>query len=86
MYIGKNEQGGSLFKPKKYLLWTFSEPHVVLNKKKDTDLSNLKFSTIYCYTGSKKEYIIQSKIPEVAFLCPELKNIELTLDGILVTK
>ena len=59
VYIGKNKQGESLFKPKKYLLLTFSELHGILNKKEDTDSSNLKFLTIYHYTRSKREYIIQ---------------------------
>ena len=54
VHIGINEQVESLFKPKKYLLWTFSELHGILSKKEGTDLSNLKFSTIYCYTTSKK--------------------------------
>ena len=54
VHIGINEQVESLFKPKKYLLWTFSELHGILSKEEGTDLSNLKFSTIYCYTTSKK--------------------------------
>ena len=54
VYIGINEQVESLFKPKKYLLWTFSELHGILNKEEGTTLSILKFSTIYCYIRSKK--------------------------------
>ena len=72
--------GGSQFKPKKYLQRTFSELRGILYK--DKDLSNLKFWTIYCYTRSKKEYNIQSKIPVVVCICPECKNIELMLDSI----
>ena len=59
VYIGKNKQAESLFKPKKYLLLTFSELHGILNKEEDTDSSHLKFLTIYHYTRSKREYIIQ---------------------------
>ena len=82
VYIGKNEQGESLFKPKKYLLWTFNELYGILNKEEDDNLSNLKFSTFYCYTRSQKEYIIQSRIPEVACLCPDCENVELMCEGI----
>ena len=74
MYNGKNEQRESLFEPKKYLLRAFSELQEILKKEEDTDLSNLKFSTIYQYTRPKKEYIIQSKIPEVACLCPKCRK------------
>ena len=50
VYVGKNEEGESPFKSKKYLLWTFSELHGILTHEEDEDLSSFKFSTMYLYT------------------------------------
>ena len=75
VYLGKIE-GVSRFLPKKYLLWTYKELTTLIQQE-DEDLANLKFSTLYRYTNSKKEYVIQSKIPEVACLCPDCENLEL---------
>ena len=82
IYVGKNEKGESEFKSKKYILWTFNELSKIISEDKDEEFSKLKFSTIYRYIRSKKEYIIQSKIPEVNCLCPVCEGIELICDGV----
>ena len=82
VYVGKNEKGESLFKSKKDLLWTFSELHGTLTQEENEDLSSLTFSTMYLYTQSQRECIIESQIPEVSCLCPDCKNLELMIDGI----
>ena len=82
VYMGKNEEGESLFKSKKYLLWTFRGLHGILTQEEDEDLSSFKFSKMYHYTRSQREYIIQSRIPEVSCLCLDCKNLELMIDSI----
>ena len=80
--MGKNEEGEGLFKSKKYLLWAFRGLHGILTQEEDEDLSSFKFSKMYHYTRSQREYIIQSRIPEVSCLCLDCKNLELMIDGI----
>ena len=50
--IGKNEHGGSIFKPKKYVLWTFNELDTTLRGNLDPDLSNLVFNNLQLFTNS----------------------------------
>lgn len=38
----------------------------------------IKFSFIYRHVCSKKKYVIQSKIPDVTYVCPAFENIELS--------
>ena len=71
----------SRFLPKKYLWWTYKELTTLIQQK-DEGLANLKFSTLYRYTNSKKEYVIQGKIPEVACPCADCENRELLCMGI----
>ena len=73
-YVGKNEEGQRMYKPKEFLLWTFNELREILAAEEDNDLSSLKFSTIYRYVKSKKEYIIQGKIPGISSLCPDCER------------
>ena len=44
IYFGKNEHGESIFKPKKYVLCTFSELAAIVKDNPDPDLSDLKLS------------------------------------------
>ena len=71
-----------MYQPKKFLLWTFHELRELLASEDDTDLSSLKFSTLYRYVKSKKEFIAQGKIPGISCLCPDCENLELLLEGI----
>ena len=82
VYIGKSEDGEKEFRTKKYLLWTFNELLSILKKEKDTDLSSLKFSTVYRYVKANKEFVMQCKIPQVACLCPTCENYVLCAEGI----
>ena len=82
IYVGKNEKGESEFKSKKYILWTLNELSKIISEDKDEEFSKLNFSTIYRYIRSNKEYIIQSKIPEVNCLCHVCEGIELICDGV----
>ena len=82
IYIGKDENGENKFNSKKFILWTFYELASILSEEEDEDLFKLKFSIIYQYIKSKKEFIIQSKIPEVNCLCPVCESIELICEGI----
>ena len=70
VYDRKNDHGKSIFKSKKYILWTFNELAQIRKEEDNKGLSQLKFSKIYRYVISKKEYIIQSNIPDVNCLCP----------------
>ena len=54
LYMGK-VNGKSQFSPKQYLLWTFQELNSLLIK--EAEMEGIKFSTLYCYTKSKKKYI-----------------------------
>ena len=82
IYVGKNEKGESEFKSKKYILWILNELSKIISEDKDEEFSKLNFSTIYRYIRSNKEYIIQSKIPEVNCLCHVCEGIELICDGV----
>ena len=53
-----------------------------LTQEEDEDLSSLKFSAVYLYTRSQREYIIQSQILEVSCLCLDCENLESMIDGI----
>ena len=45
-------------------------------------MSNLKLSTTYCHIKSQKEFIIQSKIPEITCLCPVCESVELLCNAV----
>ena len=45
-------------------------------------MEGTKFSSLYCYIKSKKEYIQVNKMPDVSCLCPDYENIELLCAGI----
>ena len=47
VYDGKNEEGESLFKSKKYLLRKFSELHGIFTQEGDEDLFSITFTTMY---------------------------------------
>ena len=82
VYDRKNDHGKSIFKSKKYILWTFNELAQIIKEEDNKGLSQLKFSKIYRYVRSKKEYIIQSNIPDVNCLCPVCESIELLCEAI----
>ena len=82
VYDGNNGDRKSIFKSKKYILWTFNELVQIIKEEDDEGLSQLKFSMIYSNVRSKKEYIIQSNIPDVDCLCPVCENTELLCEAI----
>ena len=82
VYTGKDENGESIFASKKYILWIFNELASIIKEEEDEELAQLKFSTLYRHIRSKKEYIINSKIPEVNCLCPTCESIELLCSAV----
>ena len=80
--MGKDENRESIFKSKKYILWTLDELASIIKDEEDKELSQLKFSTIYRYIRSRKQYIINSKIPKVDCICPLSETVELMCEGV----
>ena len=80
-YIGKAD-GQKIFKPKKYLIYTYHQLHSLLQKNEDIDLASIKFSTMYRFIRDSKEYIGFFKTPHVTCLCPTCENVELLVNGI----
>ena len=63
-------------------MWTFNELASIIRDDEDEELSKIKLSTLYRHVMSKKEYIINSKIPEVDCLCPLCESVELICAGV----
>lgn len=82
IYMGKDDQGEKIFKPKKYLLYTFNQLHTLVQKQEDPDLAGLKFSTVYRFIRENKDYVGHSKIPHVTCQCPDCENMQLLIHGV----
>ena len=82
VYIGKDENRESIFESKKYILWTLDELASIIKDEEDKELSQLKFSTIYRYIRSRRQYIINSKIPEVDCICPLCETVKLMCEDV----
>ena len=81
VYEGK-ENGQSTFASKKFMLWTYKELSELIKNEDDDDLKTVKFSTLFRYISSNKEFVGITKIPQTSCLCPLCDNIELLLTGI----
>jgi hypothetical protein len=81
VYICK-KNGESQYATKKYLQWTYDVLAAILSDETDPDLKSIKESTMYRFICLHKEFVGQSKIPEVSCLCPQCEGLELTLDGV----
>ena len=62
------------------LLCIFQELYSLIIKK--AEMEGIKFSSLYRYIKSKKEYIQLSKIAEVSCLCTDCENMKLLCAGI----
>ena len=83
IYAGKDQlTGEKMFRSKRYLLFTFNELAMLISQEEDNDLKQVKFSTLYRYIKSQKQYIGSSKIPHSSCLCPTCENVDLLLKGI----
>lgn len=84
VYIGKNDTGESMYKPKHYLRWTLDEIVSMFNTEKEDD-AKVSYYRVNKVASVNKHIKLSSEKPDEDCRCEMCENVDLLLDVISKT-